>query len=58
QKGSHVHLVKMYDALTTADLADGIHPTKAGYEKMSVVWYNALRAVPSALVPLRAKQSA
>ncbi|MFJ3421863.1 SGNH/GDSL hydrolase family protein [Streptomyces sp. NPDC086082] len=53
QKGSRVRLVKMYDALTTADLADGIHPTKAGYEKMAPVWYNALRSVPSSLVPLR-----
>ncbi|WP_030904961.1 SGNH/GDSL hydrolase family protein [Streptomyces sp. NRRL F-5126] len=51
-KDSHVRLVKMYDALTTADLADGIHPTKAGYEKMAPVWYNALRSVPSSLVPL------
>ncbi|MFJ5262613.1 SGNH/GDSL hydrolase family protein [Streptomyces sp. NPDC088387] len=53
QKGRRVHLVRMYEALTTADLADGIHPTKAGYDKMAPVWYNALRAVPSSLVPLR-----
>ncbi|MFJ4790018.1 SGNH/GDSL hydrolase family protein [Streptomyces sp. NPDC088794] len=54
QKDSRVRLVKMYDSLTTADLADGIHPTKAGYEKMAPVWYNALRSVRSSLVPLHA----
>ncbi|MCW1100155.1 SGNH/GDSL hydrolase family protein [Streptomyces sp. RS2] len=53
QKGSRVHLVKMYEALTTSDLADGIHPTKAGYEKMAAVWYSALRSVPSSLAPIR-----
>ncbi|MFJ5265575.1 SGNH/GDSL hydrolase family protein [Streptomyces sp. NPDC088387] len=53
RKGSQVRLVKMYDALTTADLADGIHPTKAGYDKMASVWHNALRSAPSSLVPLR-----
>ncbi|MFJ2648164.1 SGNH/GDSL hydrolase family protein [Streptomyces sp. NPDC087420] len=57
QKGSRVHLVKMYEALTTSDLADGIHPTKAGYEKMATVWFNALRSVPSSLVPLAARQT-
>ncbi|MEV6130607.1 SGNH/GDSL hydrolase family protein [Streptomyces violaceusniger] len=50
-KGPQVHLVRMYDALTTSDLADGIHPTRAGYEKMAAVWYNALRSVPASLVP-------
>nr|WP_211122461.1 SGNH/GDSL hydrolase family protein [Streptomyces yatensis] len=51
-KGPHTHLVKIYDAMTTADLADGIHPTRAGYGKMAAVWYGALRAVPGSLVPL------
>ncbi|MBL1111418.1 SGNH hydrolase [Streptomyces sp. 110] len=51
-KGPHAHLVKIYDAMTTADLADGIHPTRAGYGKMAAVWYEALRAVPGSLVPL------
>ncbi|MFD5391786.1 SGNH/GDSL hydrolase family protein [Streptomyces sp. NPDC127074] len=52
-KGPHAHLVKIYDAMTTADLADGIHPTRAGYGKMAAVWYEALRAVPGSLVPLQ-----
>ncbi|MEL3947300.1 SGNH/GDSL hydrolase family protein [Streptomyces sp. LNU-CPARS28] len=52
-KGPRVHLVKMYDALTTADLADGIHPTQVGYGKMAAVWYSALRSVPASLAPLQ-----
>jgi lysophospholipase L1-like esterase len=51
-KGPHVHLVDMHAALSTADLADGVHPTAAGYDKMAAVWYNALRSVPSSLTPL------
>jgi len=47
--GKHVSFVDMHAALTTADLADGIHPTAAGYAKMAAVWYDALRAVPGAL---------
>ncbi|AEM83076.1 lipolytic protein G-D-S-L family [Streptomyces violaceusniger Tu 4113] len=50
-KGQRVHLVNMYDALTTADLADGIHPNQAGHEKMARVWHGALRSVPAALTP-------
>jgi lysophospholipase L1-like esterase len=49
--GKHVHLVDQHSALTAADLTDGIHPTASGYDKMAAVWYNALRAVPGALVP-------
>ncbi|MFC8077743.1 GDSL-type esterase/lipase family protein [Streptomyces sp. NPDC057307] len=52
-KGSRVHLVKVYDALTTADLADGIHPTQAGHGKMAAVWYGALRSVPASLTAPR-----
>ncbi|WP_030437562.1 cellulose binding domain-containing protein [Actinoplanes subtropicus] len=47
--GKHVHLVEMYSALTTADLADGVHPNAGGYSKMATVWYNALRSVPGSL---------
>jgi lysophospholipase L1-like esterase len=47
--GRRVHLVDMYSALTTADLADGIHPNAGGYAKMATVWYNALRSVPGSL---------
>ena len=47
--GKHVHLVDMYDALTTADLTDGIHPTAAGYDKMAATWYKALLTVPGSI---------
>jgi lysophospholipase L1-like esterase len=47
--GKRVHLVEMYSALTTADLADGVHPNAGGYAKMATVWYNALLSVPGSL---------
>ncbi|MFC6091969.1 GDSL-type esterase/lipase family protein [Saccharothrix lopnurensis] len=47
--GKKVHLVDMYRALTTADLADGVHPNAGGYSKMATTWYNALRAVPDSI---------
>src|SRR5688572_13696765 len=40
--GRRIHLVDMFNALTTADLADGVHPNAGGYNKMAAVWYNAL----------------
>jgi lysophospholipase L1-like esterase len=42
-QGKPVALVDMYPALTTADLIDGIHPTRNGYDKMADVWFNAIR---------------
>ncbi|MBO3746201.1 cellulose binding domain-containing protein [Streptosporangiaceae bacterium NEAU-GS5] len=50
--GRHIHLVDMFSALTTADLADGVHPNAGGYSKMATVWFNALRSVPGALTPI------
>ena len=50
-KGSRVHPVDMHSALTTADLADGVHPNANGYNKMAAVWFNALRSVPDSLIP-------
>ena len=47
--GKHVHLVDQYDALTTADLQDGVHPNAAGYDKMAAVWYHALQTVPGSI---------
>ncbi|WP_433233589.1 cellulose binding domain-containing protein [Micromonospora sp. CA-248260] len=47
--GKRVHLVDMFSAVGTADLADGIHPNATGYRKMATTWYNALRAVPGSL---------
>lgn len=48
-QGKHVHLVNMHNALTTADLVDGIHPTLNGYNKMANTWFNALRSVPGSI---------
>ena len=50
-KGATVHLVDMHSALSAADLADGVHPTAAGYDKMAPVWYSALQSVPASLRP-------
>lgn len=49
QAGHNVHLVDMYSALTTADLADGVHPNAGGYSKMAAVWYEALLSVPGSV---------
>jgi lysophospholipase L1-like esterase len=50
-KGPRVHLVTIHDALTTADLADDKHPSRAGHEKIARMWHEALRSVPTALRP-------
>jgi lysophospholipase L1-like esterase len=42
-QGKPVYLVDMYSALTTADLADGVHPSLTGYNKMADVWFSAIR---------------
>jgi len=47
--GKHVHLVDQYDAVTTADLADGVHPNAGGYDKMAAVWYSALLSVSGSI---------
>lgn len=47
--GGHVHLVDMHAALTSADLADGVHPNATGYDRMAAAWYTALRSVPGSI---------
>jgi lysophospholipase L1-like esterase len=47
--GKKVHLVDQYRALTTADLADGVHPNAGGYYKMATTWHNALLTVPGSI---------
>ncbi|SNS22018.1 Lysophospholipase L1 [Streptosporangium subroseum] len=49
QKGPMTHLVDMHSALTTADLADGLHPNAGGYDKMAARWFSALQSVPGSL---------
>jgi lysophospholipase L1-like esterase len=41
--GKPVYMVDMYSALTTADLQDGVHPNRTGYDKMADVWFSAIR---------------
>ena len=43
--GKDVELVDMYPALTAGDLADGVHPSSSGYDKMATVWQSALDSV-------------
>lgn len=50
-KGPRVHLVDMHSVVRVSDLADGTHPTAAGYDKMAAAWYSALRSVPNSLRP-------
>jgi len=49
QKGPLTHLVDMHSAITTADLADGVHPNGVGYDKMGARWFSALQSVPGSL---------
>lgn len=51
QKGPRTHLVDMHSAITTADLADGVHPNATGYDKMGARWHEALQSVPGSLQP-------
>jgi lysophospholipase L1-like esterase len=41
-QGEPVHFVDMAGALTADDLADGVHPNEAGYDKMAQVWHSTL----------------
>jgi hypothetical protein len=42
----------MHSAVTTADLADGLHPNATGYDKMAARWYAALQSVSGSLATL------
>lgn len=52
-RGPNFQLVDMHSALTVADLADGLHPGRSGFEKMAEVWYEALRTRLATLAPSR-----
>jgi lysophospholipase L1-like esterase len=41
--GKPVYIVDMHSALTTADLADQVHPNRSGYDKMADAWFSAIR---------------
>jgi lysophospholipase L1-like esterase len=51
-KGPLTHLVDMHSVVTTADLADGLHPNATGYDKMAARWFSALQSVPGSLSTL------
>ncbi len=42
-QGKPVFIVDMYSAVTVADLPDGVHCSRTGYDKMADVWYNAIK---------------
>jgi lysophospholipase L1-like esterase len=41
--GKPVYLVDMYSKLTLADLQDGVHPNRTGYDKMADAWFAAIK---------------
>ncbi|MCL6457280.1 MAG: SGNH/GDSL hydrolase family protein, partial [Gorillibacterium sp.] len=43
-QGKPVYLVNMYNALTTADLADGVHPNATGYDKIGTLWFTTIQS--------------
>jgi len=47
--GKKVRFANVNAALTVADLRDGIHPTTAGYAKVSDVWLGALKPIAACL---------
>jgi lysophospholipase L1-like esterase len=40
--GSNFHFVDMHSVVTTSDLADSLHPSQAGYDKMGLAWHDAV----------------
>jgi lysophospholipase L1-like esterase len=49
--GARVQLVDVARGMTTADLADGIHPNAGGYAKLAAAWYTALRPLLTPTAP-------
>jgi len=40
--GKHVIFVDQFEGFPESELADGIHPNQAGYDRMGTVWYAAI----------------
>ena len=40
--GRQVYYTDLHSAITTNDLADGLHPNQLGYDKMATNWFGAL----------------
>jgi hypothetical protein len=45
-RGEHVYFADVNAALTIADIADGLHLTAAGYDKIGDAFYNTILALP------------
>lgn len=45
-QGRNAYFLDMHSKLTTSDIADAVHPTQAGYNKMGDAWFGAITAVP------------
>ena len=43
--GRHILFVDQFKDFPTSELGDGVHPNRAGYERMAGVWYAAIRAL-------------
>ena len=43
--GEKITKVDCYQPLNPADLADGVHPTQAGYDKIAEVWFDAIMGI-------------
>jgi len=44
--GEHVYFTDINRLFTFADIHDGLHPTRAGYDKLGDAWYQAIQSVP------------
>ncbi|KAG4436760.1 hypothetical protein IFR05_007757 [Cadophora sp. M221] len=47
QNGQHVMIVDMPSAVSTGNLADGLHPNNEGYKRMALKWAIAITAIDS-----------
>jgi lysophospholipase L1-like esterase len=45
-RGENVFFTDIHSLFTFADIADGLHPTPAGFDKLGDAWYSAILAVP------------
>ena len=44
--GEHVFFTDINHLFTFADMYDGLHPTRAGYDKLGDAWYQAIQSIP------------
>jgi lysophospholipase L1-like esterase len=44
--GEHVYFTDINRLFTFADIYDGLHPTRAAYDKLGDAWYQAIQSVP------------